>query len=91
MEQRAHREARNRLKIEDTVPERQGYKTLFYGLKQNHERNVAVIHPLMFLLRRVIYAFVIVFMDEISVWPVMIVMVCTLVMLAYALLEYQWS
>ena len=45
----------------------------------------------MFLLRRIIYAFVIVFMNEISVWPVIIVMVCTLVMLAYALLEYQWS
>jgi hypothetical protein len=85
---RAHKEARVRLAIEDTVKQHKGYKTLFYGLKQNHERNVAVIHPLMYLLRRVVYALVIVFMDEITVWPVVIVMVSTLIMLAYALSEH---
>ena len=40
------------------------YRTLHYGLKRNHERNVAIVHPLMFILRRVIYALVIVFMEE---------------------------
>ena len=44
----------------------------------------------MFLLRRVIYALVIVFMGETMLFPVLIVMLCCLVMLAYALLEKQW-
>jgi len=56
-------QARERLKLEDTIQPSQRYKTLHYGLKKNHERNVAVIHPLMFLTRRIIYALVIVFMD----------------------------
>lgn len=85
------REARRRLKFEDTVKPSQSHKTLYYGLKMNHERNVAVMHPLMFLLRRVIYALVIVFMDEIMVWGVFIVMACCLCMLAYALTEWQWK
>ena len=33
------------------------FKTLYYGLKLNHPRNVALIHPLIFTLRRIIYAF----------------------------------
>lgn len=45
------------------------------------------MHPLMFLLRRVIYALVIVFMDDIMLWGVLIVMASCLIMLAYALSE----
>ena len=45
----------------------------------------------MFLLRRVVYALVIVFMGETMLFPVLIVMLCCLVMLAYALLEMQWE
>lgn len=66
----------------------QKYKTLHYGLKRNHERSVAVVHPLMYLIRRVTYALVIVFMDEIMVFGVLIVLVQCLLMLAYALAEH---
>jgi len=45
----------------------------------------------MFLVRRVIYALVIVFMNDVIVWPVFIVMGSCLVMLAYALSEHQWK
>lgn len=85
-----HREARRRLKLEDATQPYSGYKTLFYGLKKGHERNVAIVHPLMYFLRRIIYALVIVFMDEIPIWGVVITMVCCLIMLAYALHEKQW-
>ena len=44
----------------------------------------------MYFLRRIIYALVIVFMDEIPIWGVVITMVCCLLMLAYALHEKQW-
>lgn len=69
------------------MPEPARYKTLYYGLKRNHQRNVAVIHPLMFLLRRIIFALVIVFMDTIPIWGVLIFMYSTLIMLAYTLSE----
>lgn len=49
------------------------------------------MHPLMFMLRRVIYALVIVFMDKIMIFGVFIVMGCCLIMLAYALTEWQWK
>ena len=91
MKRRMHREARRRLKVEDTVKPAQNYKTLYYGLKKNHERNVAVVHPLMFMLRRIIFALVIVFMDEIMFWGVLVVMFSCLIMLAYVLHEQQWQ
>ena len=49
------------------------------------------MHPLMFIMRRVIYALVIVFMDKVMIWGVIIVMICCLIMLAYALSEHQWK
>lgn len=70
-------------------PER--FKTLYYGLKRNHPRNVAVVHPLMFMLRRIIFALLIVHMDTVHTWGVLIFMSCTLAMLAYALAEHQWK
>ena len=41
--------------------------------------NVAVMHPLMFMLRRIIYAAVIVYMDQIPIWGVLIFMYSTLI------------
>ena len=79
--------AKTNVEIADSVQKPARIRTLYYGLKVNTERNVAVVHPLMFLIRRVIYALVIVFMDEIPLWGVLIFMTCTLIMLAYALSE----
>jgi len=62
-------------------------KTLHYGLKLNQERNSAVAHPLMFMVRRILYAIVIVCMGQSKVVPVFIVMLCSLAMLVYALSE----
>jgi len=52
---------------------------------------VAVIHPLMFVMRRVIFALVIVFMDQIPIWGVLIFMAMALTMLGYVLSEHQWK
>ena len=78
------------MKVAERMTTPQHYRTLFFGLKRNHERNVAVVHPLMFLLRRIIYALIIVFMDEIMINAVLLVMFSSLIMLAYALTEHQW-
>ena len=45
----------------------------------------------MFLIRRIIYAIVIVYMAEQMVWGVVVVMMSCLFMLAYALSEWQWK
>ena len=84
----AKREAHIRVKFADRMKTPQHYRTLFFGLKHNHERNVAIIHPLMFLLRRIIYALVIVFMDEVMYYGVFVVMLSCLTMLAFALTEW---
>ena len=86
-----HSEAHLRVKVADRVKANQSYRTLFYGLKPNQERSSAVIHPLMFLLRRVIYALVIVFLAETYLWGVFVVMFSCLCMLAFALTEFQWK
>ena len=65
--------------------------TLYSGLKLNHPKHVAVVHPLMFLMRRIIFALVIVFMDKVQTWGVMIFMAYTLGMLAFTLSERQWK
>lgn len=67
------------------------YKTLYYGLKINHARNVAIVHPLMFTLRRVIYAFSIVLIATLPLLGVWVMLAGTLVMLAYVLTEWQWK
>ena len=84
-------EAHLRVKVADRVKANQSYQTLFYGLKPNQERSSAIIHPLMFLLRRVVYALVIVFLVEAYLWGVFVVMFSCLCMLAFALTEFQWK
>ena len=72
----------------DLIEKPTRYKTLYYGLKLNHVRNVAIVHPLMFTLRRVLYALTIVLMPN---WPLIgtwILLIGTLVMLGYALVEW---
>ena len=60
------------------------YRTLFYGLKCNHEHNVAVVHPLAFVLRRILYALVIVFMVKQNVlFGALIMLVTCLVMIVF--------
>ena len=84
----AQKEAKFRIAVEQSVPVSQSYRTLFYGLKLNHERNVAVVHPLMFLVRRLVYAVVIITLSETMFFGVLVVMLSCLVMLAYAVNEW---
>jgi len=74
---------------EKTIPVPNRYKTLFLGLKLNHPKNATVVHPISFLLRRVIFAVTIVYMRDLSsnLWCVLVTMAHTLFMLAYAWTE----
>jgi len=48
---------------------------------------VAIVEPLLFLLRRLIYALVIVFLDQVMYIGVFVVLLCTLFTLCFALAE----
>ena len=67
------------------------FKTLYYGLKMNHPRNVALIHPLMFSVRRIIYALSIVLLAQYALFGAWILLVGTILMLAFAITEMPWN
>ena len=69
------------------------YKTLFLGLKLNHPKYATLIHPLCFLLRRIIYALTIVYMRDLSsnLFCIIVTMSHTLFMLGYVWTERQWK
>ena len=85
-------ESARRVKLSEQVTLRQSYKTLFYGLKKNHPNNVAIVHPLSFLLRRIIYAIVIVFTtEENALFGAMALQLTCLFMITLVVLEAQWQ
>lgn len=67
------------------------YKTLFYGLRLNHPRNVALVFPVLDTLRRLIYALSIVFLADVPLAGIWILLGTTLVMLIFALTELPWK
>ena len=75
---------------EDLVDVPPRYKTLYLGLKLNHPRNVAVVHPIMFLFRRIFYALSIVLLADVPLLSSFIFMLAAFGMLMYALSEFQW-
>ena len=73
-----------RIKLAESVQVSNYYRTLFYGLKLNHEHNVAVVHPLAFVLRRILYAFVIVYMvGEMVILGALLMLMSCLAMLVF--------
>ena len=68
-------------------------KTLYLGLKMNHPRHVALVHPLAFLTRRILFAAIIIFMVNISLYNVIgvfLLLLTCLFMLGFVLSEWQW-
>ena len=70
------------------------FKTLYYGLKMNHPHRVALVHPILFLLRRIMFAVIIVFMVNLMVYNVLgvfMLMLTCLFMLGFVLTEWLWQ
>ena len=84
-------EAKLRLRLEDHVQVNPSYKTLFDGLKLNTEHNSAIVEPLAFLIRRIMYAVVIVFMPHLPQVAVSTLLVMCLMGLAFSLTEKPWK
>lgn len=85
--------AARRVELANSVPRHQSYKTLFYGLKKNHPHNVAIIQPLAFVLRRVLYSLIILYMvTERSVFfGALLLQLTCLFFGGLILLEAQWK
>ena len=77
--------------LEGRVRVSKRYETLFLGLRKNHPHNCALVHPLAFLLRRLVFAAIIVFMFHMPFFATMILLVLNFGLLAYAVVERQWE
>ena len=69
-------------------------KTLYLGLKMNHPRHVALLHPLAFILRRILFAAIIIFMVNVSLYNILgvfLLLGTCLFMLGFVLSEWQWQ
>jgi len=82
--------ARKRLILADEkcAPSECRYSTLWAGLKLNHERNVGLVEPVLFLSRRFIFALFVTVLAPWKLANVLGFMVCNLCVLAYSLHEH---
>ena len=56
-------EAEKRVALEAKVHVNPAYETFYLGLRRNQEHGMAVVHPVTFILRRLLYAVIIVHMQ----------------------------
>ena len=81
-------EAQVRVTIESQVYLNPRYETVFEGLKKNHPHNVALVHPMSFLLRRIVYAVIIIFLFDLPYIAASILIVISVCILAYVITEH---
>jgi len=89
--EKMQREARIKLRLEDSVAVNKRYATVFAGLKLNTEHNSALVELLLFLLRRTIFAAVVVFLPEAPLVAAMIMLATSLCVLAFTIVEQPWK
>ena len=83
-------EAEKRVALEAQVHVNLAYKTLYLGLRRNQDHSMAVVHPVTFTLRRLLYAVIIVHMQggNLTFFGTMIMLITCLVMLGLVLMEH---
>lgn len=67
------------------------YETLFTGLKKNHPHQVALLHPLFFLLRRIIYAAIIIFLYRWPLFSAVALIYLTLLCAGFVINYHHWE
>ena len=69
------------------------YCTLYYGLRRNHEHGASTMYPLLFVLRRIAYVIVIVFMirGNSPFFGALTLTLTSLAMLMFSAIERQWE
>ena len=89
--EKIQRDARLKLRLEDLIVNNPRFATLFSGLKLNAEHNSAVIEPLLFLTRRLVYAIAIVYMQHSPQVMTAIMMSMSLIVLVFTVYERPWK
>lgn len=84
------REANLRLRLEELVEVSPRYVTIFQGLKLNTAHNSAVMEPLSYFLRRLIYAALIVFMPHLPQIQTLILLAVCFATLVFTVVEKPW-
>lgn len=85
------KQAKRRVALESEVECNPRYKTLFYGLKKNQPHNMAIVHPLSYLLRRVLFVMVTLFVFETPLFAALSLVGVSLLMMGVLLTERQWE
>ena len=67
------------------------YKTLFYGLRINHPHSANIVHPMVFLIRRVIYSAIVIFMLTLPLIAAYLLCVMSIFLVAFTISEKQWN
>ena len=84
-------EASKRVQIAEQVQPTAWHSTLFYGLKLNHPHNIALVQPLSFVLRRVLFALLITnSTGESALFSAGVLQLTCLFMLAMVCSEVPW-
>ena len=67
--------------------------TLFYGLKRNQAHNAAILHPILFLTRRAIFATIIVTVPSENeiLFGALVLLLSTMCMCVLLFHEFQWD
>ena len=77
--------------MESLVKVSDRYKTLFYGLKRNHPHSATVVHPLVFLIRRLVYACIVLFCLSVPIIGAYLLSWICVAMIGYIIIEQQWE
>lgn len=77
--------------IEDQVKLDKRYETLFLGLRLNTENNSAVTQPILYCLRRILYALVIVYMSHMPLIGISAMIIAVMIYLAFVIQEKPWK
>ena len=74
-------------KMADKIVISRYYKTLFYGLKLDHPMKVALVHPLFFILRRILFVAALAYFVTQPMFAVLVFLSTTFVMLIFGVHE----
>ena len=67
------------------------YRTLFLGLRLNHPHNATIVHPMIFILRRITYAATVLFMANASILGIYLLSVICIGVISFVILEKPWK
>ena len=84
-------EAKIRVVLQGHVKLNPRYNTIFTGLKKNHPHNIALLHPLFFLARRIAYAAIIIFLHSKPYFAALALLFLTLACFSFVLIYHQWE